>query len=101
MILAGCSSRKKHSGPLTPQQTHGQRLFHITCAQCHYPDSEKPLAGPGLAGVFDKKFLPSGAPASDERVHETILHGRRNMPGYSQVFTESQIDDIIAYLHTL
>lgn len=57
--------------------------------------------GPSLKGLYKKKSLPSGAPANDERVRDTILMGRPNMPGYQYVFTDEQVTDLIAYLHTL
>jgi mono/diheme cytochrome c family protein len=54
-----------------------------------------------LKGVYKKQFLPSGAPANDERVGEVIRHGRRMMPGYAQIYDDRQIADVIAYLKTL
>jgi mono/diheme cytochrome c family protein len=51
--------------------------------------------------MFKVRYLPSGAPANDERVHEVIVRGRRNMPGFGQVLDETQVRDIIAYLRTL
>jgi mono/diheme cytochrome c family protein len=101
-LLAGCSSNgAKPQDELNAQELHGQRIFRSTCAVCHHSDSTTPLQGPGLAGVFRKKFLPSGAPANDERVRDLIVHGRRNMPPYGNVFGDDQINDLIAYLHTL
>ena len=40
-------------------------------------------------------------PANDERVRDTILKGRRNMPRFNDVLDDKQINDLIAYLHTL
>ena len=51
--------------------------------------------------MFAKKFLNSGAPATDERVEEVIRKGRRTMPGYAETYTDQQIADVIAYLHSL
>lgn len=79
----------------------GQRIFQAACSTCHHADSTAPINGPGLKGVFDKKFLPSGAPATDDKVRETILNGRKSMPGFSAAFDERQINDIIAYLHSI
>lgn len=59
------------------------------------------MAGPGLKGVMRKPYLPSGAPANDERLHDLLEHGRRNMPSYGGILSPSQMDDVIAYLHTL
>jgi mono/diheme cytochrome c family protein len=43
----------------------------------------------------------SGLPANDERIAEIVKFGRSKMPGYGQVLTQQQIDDLLAYLHTL
>ncbi len=99
--LLGCTSDGALDRPLTLQEQHGQRIFLTTCAACHHADSTTPLAGPGLKGVFRKKYLPSGAPANDERVHDLLQHGRKIMPAYGDIFSPAQMNDIIAYLHTL
>jgi mono/diheme cytochrome c family protein len=40
-------------------------------------------------------------PANDERVTDIVRMGRNNMQGFSQVLTQDQINDLLAYLHTL
>lgn len=103
VLAAGCDSKSDDTtkAPLTPQQLRGQRLYAANCAICHRADSEAPLNGPGMKGVFQKKFLPSGAPANDERVGNTIRRGRLTMPAYEEILDESQLNDLLAYLHTL
>ncbi len=55
-----------------------------------------------MKGVFQNKFLPqTGLPANDERVTDIIRNGRPDMPGYSQVLTSQNIQDLLAYMHTL
>jgi mono/diheme cytochrome c family protein len=52
--------------------------------------------------MFKHQYLPvSGLPANDERVSDIISHGRKDMPGYSQVLTPQQMADLLAYLHSL
>jgi mono/diheme cytochrome c family protein len=51
--------------------------------------------------LYKKRSLPSGAPANDDRVRDAILYGRQNMPAFQYVLTDEQIDDLLAYLHTL
>jgi len=50
---------------------------------------------------MSKKYLPSGAPANDERLRDVLVHGRRNMPPYGNIMSPTQLDEVIAYLHTL
>lgn len=52
-------------------------------------------------GMFSRQALPSGLPATDEHVRTTILSGRRNMPPFNGVLDDKQIDDVMAFLHTL
>lgn len=106
MTLAaiGCRSPLPPSKPLsqlTGQEASGHELFAARCAGCHYPNSEDPLHGPGLQGLYKKKYLPSGAPANDDRVTAVILHGRNMMPAFGNNLNDQQLDDLIAYLRTL
>ncbi len=43
--------------------------------------------------------MPSGAPPTDERLTNVIIHGRGMMPGTP--LDDPQLDDLLAYLHTL
>ena len=40
-------------------------------------------------------------PANDARVGDIIRIGRNKMDGFGNVLTEEQINDLLAYLHTL
>jgi mono/diheme cytochrome c family protein len=86
---------------LTPTEQSGYRIYQSHCAACHYANSQRPLHGPGLQGLFKLSYLPSSAPANDENVRNVILRGRNTMPSFAKDLTSSQIDDLLAYLHTL
>jgi mono/diheme cytochrome c family protein len=86
---------------LNAQQMRGHEVFQGRCSVCHYDRQEGPLHGPSLLGVFKKESLPSGAAATDERVLATINHGRGLMPAMGATMDQQQMDDLIAYLHTL
>jgi len=89
---------------LKPQQTHGHEVFEARCAVCHYDRQEGPLHGPSLLGIFKKPYLPSGAPANDDRVTTTILHGRNLMPSQPALdpaYNPNDLPDLLTYLHTL
>ena len=103
LMLSGCHSTppSKPLSELTPVEMQGYVVFQSNCGACHYANSERPLRGPGLQGLFKKKYLPSGAPANDDRVQATILHGRNMMPPFGNVLDDTQVQDLLAYLHTL
>jgi mono/diheme cytochrome c family protein len=107
-ILAGAMScdveRRKSDAELglNPQQAAGRKVFDAECARCHEPYSTRGKKGPGLKGMFQRKYLPlSGLPANDDRVSDIIRLGRNEMPGYSQKLDAQQLQDLLAYLHTL
>ena len=103
VVLAGCKSVP----PPTPleqlnvQQAQGHAVFQAHCAVCHYDRKSGDLHGPAMIGMFKKPYLPSGAPANDERVTATILHGRNLMPAMGNTMDQQDLDDLLAYLHTL
>jgi mono/diheme cytochrome c family protein len=73
----------------------------VRCAHCH---EENDLAlkkvPPDLHGLFDRKTLPSGIPATEDAVRRNVLVGRGMMPGFNGRFTEEQMAALLAYLHT-
>ena len=103
-LATGCGPSLPPSTPLSqlnPQQVSGHQIYLSRCAGCHSPNSEAPLHGPGLQGLYKKKYLPSGAPANDDRVTAVILHGRSMMPAFGNNLEDQQLADLLAYLHTL
>jgi mono/diheme cytochrome c family protein len=102
-LLAGCRSTPPPTPltDLTPQQQRGHGVYLTHCSQCHYDRQSGSLNGPSLAGLFKRPSLPSGAAANDERVSATILHGRNMMPAQANLLDPTDLDDLLAYLHTL
>jgi mono/diheme cytochrome c family protein len=103
IVLVGCKSTPPPTplANLNAQQTHGHAVFQTRCATCHYDRQSGPLHGPSLLGLYKKPALPSGAAATDERVTATILHGRNLMPPMGGQMEPGDMDDLLAYLHTL
>lgn len=101
-LLTGCRTLPPPTplDQLNAQQREGHTVFEAHCGQCHYDRIEGPLHGPSLRGILKKQYLPSGAPANDDRVTATILHGRNLMPAQSDMDSED-LQNLLAYLHTL
>jgi mono/diheme cytochrome c family protein len=101
--LTGCRSTPPATplANLTPQQTSGHGVYQARCAVCHYDRQTGSLHGPSLLGLFKRPALPSGAAPTDERVSATILQGRNNMPAMANQLAPGDLDDLLAYLHTL
>src|SRR6202162_22801 len=105
VLSNGCDVERRKSDSelgLNAQQAAGRRLYDQYCDRCHEPYSSRDKKGRSLQGVFKKPFLSgSGMPANDERVGEMIVTGRNMMPAFGQVMSQSQVQDLLAYLHPL
>jgi len=103
--LAGCHVERRKSDAelgLNAQQAAGRKIYDAQCDRCHEPYSTRGKKGPGLQGVFQHPYLPiSGLAANDERVTDIIHRGRKEMPGFSQRLSAQEVQDLLAYLHTL
>lgn len=104
-VLFACDVERRKSDAelgLNPQQAAGRKIYDAKCDRCHEPYSTRGKKGPGLQGMFQHKYLSiSGLPANDERVSDIIRLGRKEMPGYSQTLGQQDMEDLLAYLHTL
>ncbi len=103
-LVAGCGEPAPKSDAelgLNARQMSGRRIFERDCAACHNAYSSSGSKGPSLKGLYRRQFLPSGLPANDRFVEQTIVSGRGMMPALGDPITEQQLDDLIAYLHTL
>ena len=104
LLVAGCGEPPPKTDAelgLNAQQTSGRRVFERDCAACHSAYSSSGSKGPSLQNVFRKKFLSSGLPATDRFVEQTIIGGRNMMPPVGEALTQRELEDLMAYLHTL
>jgi mono/diheme cytochrome c family protein len=101
LAFAGCKSLPPSKPPSewTAQEARGAAVFQHNCARCHYPTTTHGLNGPGLQAITKVKAMPSGMPPTDERLSAVILHGRGMMP--ATPLDDEQLQDLLAYLHTL
>ncbi len=101
--MAGCKSVPPPTplSELNAQQMRGHGVYQAKCAICHYDRQTGSLHGPSLLGMYKKPALPSGAAATDERVTATVLRGRNMMPAMGNTMDQQDLDDLLAYLHTL
>ena len=103
--LTACDIERRKSDAelgLNPQQSAGRKIYDNYCDRCHHAYSTKGKKGPGLKGIFQHQYLPqTGLPANDDRVSDIIRNGRPDMAGYGQVLNAQDMQDLLAYLHTL
>ena len=105
-------------GPVRPDPTRGEALFRAfvpearyACVTCHLPNSTQALLGPGLLGVGDGVSPCDPQQDLEDYLRQSILEpdscltpgfSARLMPSvYAEVYTEQDIDDLVAWMLTL
>ncbi|MGD1069926.1 MAG: cytochrome c [Bryobacteraceae bacterium] len=84
----------------TGNASNGKELFR-NCAGCHNTDNDQKKMGPSLRSLFGKVTLRNGKRADDANVREIIRDGFNGMPSFAYSFRPAEMDDLMAYLHTL
>ena len=80
----------------------GKRIFDEECGGCHHTASASRKVGPSMKGLFKRATMKDGVtPINDLSVRTLMELGGSGMPTFSDVLTEEEKDDIIAYLKTL
>lgn len=95
----------------------GDVLFHemqsvgFACSTCHYADQETRLIGPGLLGIGDNAASRVAGESAEEYLRNAILHPDdylvETFPAglmpqtYADVFSEEDVNNLIAYLLSL
>jgi mono/diheme cytochrome c family protein len=119
IALVGCDTSNTNPGGHTPEEianakpkpvapvapksvqtavnTNGAELYGQFCAVCHNGGKN----GPPLEGIMGRREFPSGTPANDARLRDTIKMGRAMMPAFSNTLTDEQVSAIVQYVHTL
>lgn len=100
VLLISCTllAAAKQSG----DAKQGMRLFDDSCAGCHYTDRPATKVGPSMKGLFKRAKMKNGTtPINDLTVRTLMELGGTGMPVFSDLLTEEEKDNIIAYLKTL
>ena len=79
----------------------GKAVFEDNCAVCHNADSDEKKMGPGLKGVTKKAKLKNGKAPTDANIKAIINAGGNGMPAYSDMLSDDERDNVLAYLKTL
>ncbi|RMF78003.1 MAG: hypothetical protein D6737_16130 [Chloroflexi bacterium] len=89
---------------------NGQSLFVTNCSVCHNADSEATLVGPGLLGISERAATRVEGLSAEAYIRQSILEpGAFVVEGFppampatfGAMFTDEQIDDLVAYLKSL
>ncbi len=86
--------------PAAGNAAKGKEVFE-QCGVCHNADSEEKKMGPGLKGLFKHDKLVNGKKPTEANVRAKIDEGGNGMPAYKDMLSDTEKDDLIAYLKTL
>jgi len=98
-VVLGLPLAHAQSGKST-DTADGERIFQ-QCSGCHGEKVGENKAGPSLKGLFQKRRLLNGSPATEQNIRLRIKNGGDGMPSYEQVLSAKELDQLIAYLRKL
>ena len=101
MYTAPTSASTELQQKLLPSDQGAQRLFAKDCATCHGKD--------GQAKTFKAKFNHARnltdatwqANVTDERLFNSISHGRDKMPAFGKKLSEADLNSLVAFVRAL
>ena len=104
-LLSGCGKDPAKMSDaelgLNAQQSQGRKVYNVYCLICHPAYSSHGDKGPGLKNLYKKEYLPSGLTSTDEHVIQCIVQGRNMMPRFGDQLNRQELQDLVAYLHSL
>jgi cytochrome c len=89
------------AAPPAGDAAKGKAVFEDNCAVCHNADSDEKKMGPGLKGLFKKDKLKNGKKPTEANIKAIINAGGNGMPAYSDMLSDEERDNVLAYLKTL
>jgi mono/diheme cytochrome c family protein len=77
-----------------------KKLFKQNCAKCHGEDGAGETTAGEIAGAPDFTDQKWQELADDERLANSIVHGRAQMPSFGKKFTKEQIKSLVCFVRT-
>jgi cytochrome c len=100
LIAAGAMAVSMSAFAADGDVAKGKEVFE-QCSVCHNADSAEKKMGPGLKGEFKKDKMVNGKAPSEANMRALINAGGNGMPAYNDMLTDTEKNDLIAYLKTL
>ena len=77
-----------------------KKLFKQNCAKCHGEDGAGETTAGQIAGVPDFTEPKWQELPDDQRLANSIAHGRGQMPPFGKKFSKEQIKSLVYFVHT-
>jgi len=87
---------KRDSAP----PSRGKDVFE-QCSGCHSAETDEKKVGPSLKGLFQRGKLRNGKPVTEKNIRSRIEQGGDGMPAFSDLLSDKEKIDLIAYLKAL
>ena len=93
-------------GSLTLEANHGSErraaeLYTKYCVTCHGKDGRAKTAKSRLNPARDFTDREWQDSVSDERLFNSIMNGKRKMPGFSKKLSEKEVEALVSYVRSL
>lgn len=91
------------SGAPPADAAKGKAAFEDSCGVCHQTDTEEKgeKMGPGLKGLFKRAKMKNGKAPTEANVKAVINAGGNGMPAFSDMLSDEERTNVLAYLKTL
>jgi mono/diheme cytochrome c family protein len=76
-------------------------LYTKHCASCHGKDGQAKTVKAKFNHARDLTDPAWQEKANDERLFNTIMNGKRKMPGFGKKLSEQEIDSLVSYVRSL
>ena len=90
------AQEKRDSAPAA----RGKEVFE-QCSGCHSAETDEKKVGPSLKGLFQRGKLRNGKPVTEKNIRSRIEQGGDGMPAFSDLLSDKEKIDLIAYLKAL
>ncbi len=80
--------------------SRGKKVYDAQCEICHFSATSKKKIGPGLKGLYKRGVYANGKKVDDASLTAWIEKGGKDMPGFKDSLTASEIRDLVAYIKT-
>jgi len=102
VVAALAADGFRHSDLVYPTPRTASSLYSNNCVSCHGRDGRSKTSKGRLNHARDISDGAWHEKVSDERIFNSIMNGKgKKMPAYGKKFSESEIDDLVAYVRRL
>ena len=85
----------------TAKAKEAKKLFKLRCAKCHGADGAADSAYGQIVGATNLRDPNWHDKVDDDRLLNSIKHGRGQMPAFNKKLTDDQIDSLTLFVRTL